>query len=297
MRSHHQCVLLYHRVLPAEAADELDRVLAVELNSFTAQMELVARLAQPAALSHLAEARPAAVDRDGRLQVAITFDDGYADVLTHAAPVLQRLGLPATVFLSTGLVDRSVTPWWEQLAHLVRGTDLADDARVRLYHRLERRCRHRPLAQIQRVLSSLGGNDGGDSAPDCPFLTWDDIAHAQGDLSFENHTHSHRYLSELSAAETAAELSQASALIAAHTGRRPRLLAFPGGGIRDVPPRALRQLHELGLTGACTAGPWSRLLYDHWPPRLARWEIPVITRRIVTWDTPLSVFREWITAR
>lgn len=37
--------------------------------------------------------------------VALTFDDGYEDFLTHAWPVLAELGYPATVFVATGLID------------------------------------------------------------------------------------------------------------------------------------------------------------------------------------------------
>ncbi|HMO04578.1 MAG TPA: polysaccharide deacetylase family protein [Kiritimatiellia bacterium] len=44
----------------------------------------------------------------------VTFDDGYANNLEVAAPILQRHGVPAVVFVSTGFVDGSERPWWYQ---------------------------------------------------------------------------------------------------------------------------------------------------------------------------------------
>ena len=49
--------------------------------------------------------RAAARGRAPARALAITFDDGYADNATVAAPILLRLGLPATFFVATGFLD------------------------------------------------------------------------------------------------------------------------------------------------------------------------------------------------
>jgi peptidoglycan/xylan/chitin deacetylase (PgdA/CDA1 family) len=49
--------------------------------------------------------------------VALTFDDGYADTLFAAKPCLESLGIPATVFVTTGSWERE--HWWDELVRLV----------------------------------------------------------------------------------------------------------------------------------------------------------------------------------
>ncbi|WP_406860764.1 polysaccharide deacetylase family protein [Streptomyces sp. HUAS MG47] len=44
--------------------------------------------------------------RPDRPSVLVTFDDGYRDNLTHAAPILDRLGVRALFFVCTGLLGR-----------------------------------------------------------------------------------------------------------------------------------------------------------------------------------------------
>jgi peptidoglycan/xylan/chitin deacetylase (PgdA/CDA1 family) len=73
-------------------------------SQFEEQMKLVCRLARPVALNDLNHL-PA-----GSHSVAITFDDGLESVAENAAPVLDRLGVSATVFV---VADRlGAVPEW-----------------------------------------------------------------------------------------------------------------------------------------------------------------------------------------
>jgi peptidoglycan/xylan/chitin deacetylase (PgdA/CDA1 family) len=54
-----------------------------------------------------------------RRAVALTFDDGYADNLHVAKPILARYDAPALVFLATGYLDRHDGFWWDRLEQLI----------------------------------------------------------------------------------------------------------------------------------------------------------------------------------
>jgi peptidoglycan/xylan/chitin deacetylase (PgdA/CDA1 family) len=92
-------ILIYHRV-GGNTASDIDLPAAL----FARQMEHVRARYTPLALDAIVDGPGAAVPRDRDL-VAVTFDDGFRDVYEHAYPVLQRLGIPATVYLATHYVE------------------------------------------------------------------------------------------------------------------------------------------------------------------------------------------------
>ncbi|MBL8985990.1 MAG: polysaccharide deacetylase family protein [Gemmatimonadetes bacterium] len=99
-------ILRYHRVadLPADPFDH-----AVSPERFAEQIAMVRDRFVPTPLRTIAERRhpPRAV--------AITFDDGYRDVLDIAHPILAAAGLTATAFLVTGMLDGARAFWWDTL--------------------------------------------------------------------------------------------------------------------------------------------------------------------------------------
>ena len=106
-------VLIYHRV-GGGADTEIDLDPAV----FDEQMAWLAEsgraIGLDTALARLAVREPvgAAASPTGSKAnpVVVTFDDGTADLVDHALPILVRHGVPATVYIATRHVDEQL-PW------------------------------------------------------------------------------------------------------------------------------------------------------------------------------------------
>ena len=88
-------ILLYHRIAECRPDPHL---LCVSPKHFAAHLEIIQRWGTPLALRDLTAGL-----RAGRIparSVALTFDDGYADNLTQALPLLERAHMPATIYAS-----------------------------------------------------------------------------------------------------------------------------------------------------------------------------------------------------
>lgn len=103
-------ILTYHRIceLPADPW-----AMCVTPSNFSDQLSVLRRHADLIRLDTLVEHH-----RRGRIPdraVAITFDDGYCDNHTHAAPLLSRFDAPATIFITSGQIGAEEEFWWDEL--------------------------------------------------------------------------------------------------------------------------------------------------------------------------------------
>ncbi len=106
-------ILMYHRVAELDADPQL---LAVSPRNFAAHLKVLRRqrvIPLRGIGAHLQSRRVM------RPAIVITFDDGYADNFTQAAPLLQASRLPATIFVATAHLDTPREFWWDDVERLL----------------------------------------------------------------------------------------------------------------------------------------------------------------------------------
>ncbi len=208
--------------------------------------------------------------------VVVTFDDGFRNVLTTAAPVLQRLNLPATLFVATDFVfdrkmlwpDRllsalALTPRagidveWDNASHVL---DLRDDAhKIAANRRLRAVCKALPqserLALVERVIDRLGVEESrlpGAWDGQRPLDPSELKKLPEAGIEVGSHTCSHPIVSRLEPREAKRELEESKRRIEAATGRPCLDFAYPNGGPGDFNPETHRAVKEAGYRSAVT---------------------------------------------
>jgi len=94
-------ILCYHSV-----AYGWDDPVSVEPPDFEHQCRLLRRRGKVAPLAAVHDRLAAGLPPPAGTTV-LTFDDGFADFAVHAAPIMQRYGLPATLYVVAGSVTQS----------------------------------------------------------------------------------------------------------------------------------------------------------------------------------------------
>lgn len=112
-------VLAYHNVLPEDASPGGDRSLHMSRRAFSEQLDALRESYRVVplrdALEELGSPKDRAADGDTRRpRAVVTFDDAYRGAVTCGLEELARRDLPATVFVSPGLLGGDGF-WWDRL--------------------------------------------------------------------------------------------------------------------------------------------------------------------------------------
>lgn len=278
-------ILMYHRV--AELPTDPQR-LAVTPSRFAAHLEVVRQLAKPVPLG--AFQNPDRLPNGGPPQVAITFDDGYADNLAHAHPLLHRYETPATVFVATDYAGSDREFWWDDLERLIllppqlppalrlvirrqalswhfpsgSGPDAAwsvlseapHSPRQQAYLQLARLLGRLPPDLREDVLTHLAAWSGQrreGRATHRP-MTADELRalRSGGLVELGAHTARHPMLSRLRSAQQSEEIQASRQWLERTCGAPISRFAYPIGTRDAYTPATVRQVRRAGFACACT---------------------------------------------
>jgi peptidoglycan/xylan/chitin deacetylase (PgdA/CDA1 family) len=250
-------VLAYHRIGDGSAS-AVDRALwSATPDELDAQIRLLQRCAD---LIGPGDIRDALSSR-GR-HVLLTFDDGYRDNFEQALPVLSARGAHAVFFLATGFLDEPTVPWWDEVAWMVRRSELAglpgglangplqfhdadrEEAVAALLARYKRLPGPETEAFLDRVAEATGSGRCPASEAEGMWMTWD-MARAMRDagMSFGGHTQTHPVLARLSRDDQAAEIDACERRLREELDVGMELFSYPVG-MRDSFDNVTRGLLE-----------------------------------------------------
>lgn len=255
-------ILLYHRVAYAPC-DPWS--LAVTPEHFATQLAIISRLCRPLALTDALRAL-----QEGRLPrraVVTTFDDGYADNLHTAVPLLERYGVPATMFITTKGTRGDREFWWDELGRILLSPgELPEELTLRVGGRSRAwqlgEAAHYSEADCYRHR----GWRAGEAPPTARHALHDELWHALHTLPVKEHQELMDELMRWAGCDSRARsthgllnacdikiLGQMPLVeIGAHTVNHPSLARLPRAAQREELGRAKEELQR--LTGRAVHG-------------------------------------------
>lgn len=261
-------VLLYHRIA---ALDQDPWSLAVKPEYFAEQLEVLRRIG----VISLRDAEPSNVRPFARgCSIAITFDDGYADNFTNALPLLEKFEVPATFFVTTGYVGKSMPFWWDELQAIMLGARFSGKVSVQVGGQrvalasgagkspLESLRRIHPLvqqldaAEQRKALDALrvATRSTSSSSPADFAMTEEQLLKMSASPFAEigAHTVTHPKLSALSARHQSEEIEHSKAFLKALSGKEITSFSYPYGASLHFTKSTERLVIASGFQRACT---------------------------------------------
>jgi peptidoglycan/xylan/chitin deacetylase (PgdA/CDA1 family) len=207
-------ILVYHRVCPLHFS-KATPYANVFPDEFERQMDYLGANFEVITVSEFLRRESSGIL--GGAEACVTFDDGFMDNYLYAFPILKRLGLMATFFLTTKYIGTDTVFPWMRLDPPGRA-DLAEN-------------RERWLP-----------------------LTWEAVREmAGGGMEFGTHTHTHRdSLSNMTADDARREIEDSTRAFTEKTGRRPEVFSYPHGTFKDYNEAAIRLLRSHNYRAALT---------------------------------------------
>jgi peptidoglycan/xylan/chitin deacetylase (PgdA/CDA1 family) len=223
--------------------------MAITPANFAEQMHVLETAFHPCSLADLVAAAEGGGMRPRT--VSVTFDDGYRDNLYEAMPLLERHGVPATVFVVTGYIESGRDFWWDVLERVCRtvAREGEFDGLYRAYHTELQALDH---GERQAVLDQRADETGSKPPARVETMTTAELESIAASplIDVGAHTVTHPLLSTLGAAEQLDEMRASKRYLEEVVGRPIRSFSYPFG---SYDADSVMSVRTAGFSCACTS--------------------------------------------
>lgn len=166
--------------------------------------------------------------------VWVTFDDGDPTVVRNGLPILERLGMSATMYVCPGLIE-SGDPFWWRVTEWATEHHPAEAAAFGGPQGLTEHVKTIPDAERRQAVESLSGLLDGEVPSDWIALTRDDLAlWFKAGMTVGNHSWDHPCLDRCSEDEQRRQVGRAHEWLTETLGHAPRTFAYPNGNFSQT---------------------------------------------------------------
>lgn len=210
----------------------------------------------------------------------VTFDDGFWNNISVAAPILSDLGVPATFYVTTDFIDSGKMSWVDRIEAAVASTPLAEVTCPRPIEGTHRvATTDERIAFMSLVRLMVKGDPGTDADQFADLLvelllggrvadsveildrklSWSDVRQLEDDPLFTvgGHGRTHRILGYLDAVEMRSELVHCLEGLRTHGRAKAEHFSYPEGFAGSYTPELIGTLRELAVTTGVTTDPGS----------------------------------------
>ena len=210
--------------------------------------------------------------RGERKFVVFTFDDGYADNLLLAYPLLKKYKVPFTIYITTSFPERTAVLWWYMLEDLVlKNNYVCFEFEGRRYEldcstsrqkekvfldirKLIIACKNRMMTSLLSAVFQRYGIRSDNKIRELA-LSWEQIAELAQDplVTIGAHTVNHVALSHLGVSELMNEIAGSKKLIESKIRKPVRHFSYPFGGKKEAGIREFNAVRQSGFETGTTS--------------------------------------------
>jgi glycosyltransferase involved in cell wall biosynthesis/peptidoglycan/xylan/chitin deacetylase (PgdA/CDA1 family) len=258
-------VLIYHRVQDGEQDPQ---ALSVYPGKFDAQIRYLKSRFSIISLREMVRKISAGEPAENHL--AITFDDGYADNLYHAKPILEKYEVPATFFITAAMIGSLQEFWWDELerifltgSHSLKPLTVEIDGKEHswdipggksphdVYKEIHRLLKYMPFEKREKIMDGLfswAGLDRKQGRDSHRVLNRQEILElSKGNLvEIGSHTLNHPVLSVETPGTQWREIDGSRIILEQLTGKKIVSFSYPFGQKTDISPDTIRIVKQSG---------------------------------------------------